>query len=478
MLTVESIERTRESLFRCSEAEQVDSALRECKAIARMADEQKVSLPTPVLLAALRTSLVGWRYSYYRGTDEAFHMLDEFVILSRSLLGTLSQTVCADDARVAFACTDARILRNRGELDSGESVLAHLGGFTEGRSRRATAELHLELGNCHRYRGDYLGAVDEYLLAAQHVGSAHGRVALVHYFAAAGCELIIESQLNRQGPPAWLGAIDITLASLRLLSSPASRANARRFPLQYAYIRKHEAVIEALSGSSALAWVAWNDARQIMDSLGTGKGQALIAYSEAVIAVLVGDDARAARAVTQTVRLSGTYYPPGARKADDLLRVSRQPQNESDLVPALQRVAWLTPKFVELLTRAHLDTETDGWLRVLARDLGGAERGEILYRSVLEAETFERDFWSACTRSDLRARLFRTLVDEYEDRFVTAGIAPNADAGADEWRSEFVKEIAAYKRAGIGAHVVAEHLGMAIDDVNVLFDRASERQDV
>lgn len=469
MNQTDKLELARENIYRASTDAEYDAALGGAESLAASVVTGESATEVEVLRAALRAALVCWRYSYYRGTPSALAATRRLKELASNLEAQLVRREDRPEIRVGFACTEARVLRNQGKLLEAEKLLQSVAAKAE--ANRSKAQVAIERGCIARYQHRYPEAIQSYLSAASVVDSAHGRVALVHYFAAAGCEMVLDHVLDKgRAEEGTFSKLHAALASLRLLDDPRALQRARRFPQQYAYIRKHEAMIHAFSEERREAHEAMDDAAEVMHTLGSRKGVALIAYSRAVLAAVLREKSETIKYCDEATRLSQDYYPPGVLRAQELRdRVTgNTPSRLHSQLNELSIVAESTPMMKEVLTRDRMDPRsrewTEGLTRALTRDADWA-------RSITEVVTrdpvlLER-FWDARTSTAWREAVFAAVSSRYALDLAQGRrpgpLEPTAPDG-----DEFLCELLAYRTAGISREALAEVLGATPSDLDLV----------
>jgi len=464
---IDELEEAREDIYRATSQEKYDASLQRAESLAAMAAKKENSAETDELVSALRATLVCWRYAYYRGTETALAATGRLKVLASNLKAQILAREDRPEVKVGYMCTEARVLRNQGKLIDAERILQSIGPMPA--ASRSKAQVDIERGCVARYKHQYPQAILAYLDAAAVIDSAHGRVALVHYFAAAGCEMVLDHVLVRgSAEDKPFSKLHAALASLRLLDDPRARQRARRFPHQYAYIRKHEAMIHAFSGEQREAHEAMNDAASVMKTLGSRKGVTLIAYSRAVLAAVLRDDEEVIRWCEEARDLSEGYYPPGVERAKELLdRLADRTQHALySEVKELGIVAESTPMLKEVLTRDRMDARTREWTEALAKSL---TRNDDWAISLVDAVTrdpmlLER-FWDMKTTATWREAVFAALSSRYAldlaSRRRPGPVTPDVLDG-----DALLCELLAYRRAGISRDALADTLGVSPSDLN------------
>lgn len=468
MSFMHDLDDVRDAIYRCSDGPGYERALKDAFTLVVQVLGDAANSESQIA-SAMRTALVGWRYSYYQGTDASLERMRAFQECATALRDRLQSAHMVEDGEVGFACTHARVLRNKGDMEGAKRLLA---GITEKYPARSGLHLELERGNIARYERNYQEALAHYREAARHADSPHGRVALLHYFAAAGCEALIDVALSGDGSRERFSDFGLALASLKLLSNPDAMRCAKYFPHQFAYVRKHEAVILALSGDAAGAARVMDEAGAVMDSLGSRKGRALVAYSRAVMALVLRDDSLLRASAAKAKVLARNYYPPLEDRLEELNDSTRR--SGSNSIEVLKLASAMTPAFIELLTEAYVDVETRQLVNALAHMLTGeVEWGRDLAKQVLEDPEVLHSFW-ASPRSHLRVTAVRVLAESFEDCLATDR-RPNRSrvldalglsaGGSTEALGAFDLELAAYYKAGIEFTEVAEAVGVARERV-------------
>lgn len=465
MSLIDALEEVREQIYRASTERAYDEALDHADKLIDAV--QGSSATVPEVRMAFRTALVSWRYTYYRGTDASLRKLPSLEARARRLRELFSEGEDRLAAEVGFSCTAARIARNRGNLALAERLLASVRETP--RSSRSAAQLELELGCVARYRKKFSEAIEHYRAAGEHVESPHGRVALVHYFAAAGCEIVLDTYFST--PTAdrdRFSEFNAAVASLRRLSDPRALSRAKRYPHQYAYIRKHEAMIHALSGHRSAAEDVLREASEVMNALGSRKGRALIAYSSAVVYYVLKDARRAQEYCDRAIEIAGGYYPPGVDRSKELKSAIEKKGTSQRSLPEDDRLlrlaaAW-TPVFMDVLVAPVVDPATSDWARSLLQVLTGDEAWtKDLLARVLNSPSLLERYWDARSTSQWHEAVFESIATEYGlDRMKGRHPGHNSAGGRS---GGLIEELVAYRGAGISQAALDRILAISPSDL-------------
>lgn len=407
------------------------------------------------------------RYSYYLGDDDSLSRRMPGLRAAISGLHSSLEGSPALKARAVVACatSDARLSRNQGDSRSAAEHLARAEavGPTQSLPDSSRRQIAFERANLLRYEQKYLEALHRYTETMALVDSDYSRVALVHYFAATACELLLDVSLKPSEDSR--GTIAPIMAALRLLTTAELEQYTRRFPMQYAYICKHQAIIQSLSG------LPWEDrmaeAHSIMSELGSRKGLALVTYTHAAVLMTRNREGDARAMLTESSNDFG-YYPPLRTRVEALLGSSSAPALRPTAAQAhawMREIAVWVPAFRELLNPRKRASDFRNVLLTVATRLSG----ETFWADRVVEGIAEELSWIGPVDEDpppraiveaLRGLRLRLLRD------IRAGELPPLDSPLAE------REIEAYVAAGVNDSIINRLIPLPKAEIEEMIRRA------